>query len=55
MKTAFLLLLTAAPALAVTDVKIGDHPTSKLTPYPSILSLHAHNGRLYMGYGTSQD
>ncbi len=55
MKTAILFLLAAAPALAVTDVKIGDHPTSKLTPYPSILSLHAHGGRLYMGYGTSED
>ena len=55
MKTALFLILVAVPALANTDVKIGDHPTSKLTAYPSIVSLHAHGGRLYMGYGTSDD
>ncbi len=36
----------------VTAVKIGDHPVSRLTPYPDILSLHVHRGRLYMGCGT---
>jgi hypothetical protein len=39
----------------VEDVKIGDHPASRITPYPAILTLHVHNGRVYMGYGASDD
>ncbi|HWB04289.1 MAG TPA: FG-GAP repeat protein [Verrucomicrobiales bacterium] len=55
MKSALFFLLAATKLLAVTEVKVGDHPTSRLTPFPSILSLHVHGGRVYMGYGTNTD
>lgn len=30
---------------------VGTHPTSPLTAFPDIHVLHAHGGRIYMGYG----
>ena len=54
-----LLLIPALAATAlsadVTPVLVGNHPTSRLTPWPAIHSLHVHRGRIYMSYGTSED
>jgi hypothetical protein len=44
-------LLLPGLAAAADLVLLGTHPTSPLTAYPTIHTLRAFNGNIYMGYG----
>jgi len=48
---AIVSLLVASPLLAANLTLIGTHPTSPLTAFPTIHTLKAFEGRIYLGYG----
>jgi uncharacterized repeat protein (TIGR01451 family) len=47
----FALLTFTGGSFGAEMAFVGTHPTSPLTAFPDIHVLHAHEGRIYMGYG----